>query len=61
MSLTHQTGSRNLPKEQPIRQTNQPTKANTAEIPPPRMVRLTVSLPGNSSIACAMLSIGVLG
>ncbi len=46
MSLTQQTGSRNLPKEQPIRQTNQTTKAGTAETPPPRMVRLTVSLPG---------------
>ena len=46
MSLTQQAGSRNLPKEQPMRPTNQPTKANTAEIPPPRMVRLTVSLPG---------------
>mgnify|MGYP001593669125 CR=1 len=46
MSLTHQTSSRNLPKEQPVRPTNQTTRASAAEIPPPRMVRLTVSLPG---------------
>lgn len=46
MSLTQQTNSRNRPKEQPVKPTNQTTTANTAETPPPRMVRLTVSLPG---------------
>ncbi len=46
MSLSQQTSSRNISKEQPVRQTNQTAKASTAETPPPRMVRLTVSLPG---------------
>ncbi len=46
MSLSQQTSSRNMSKEQPVRQTNQTAKASTAETPPSRMVRLTVSLPG---------------
>ena len=46
MSLTQQTSLRNLPKEQPVKPANQTARASTAQIPPPRMVRLTVSLPG---------------